>query len=74
MHVGGLMGIESTRVTPPYSLPSGGWVPQCLPGYLIKADTRNISYFNPYPYGQGHEISRRDTGETDDGWNNPKTR
>ena len=28
MHVGGLMGIESTKVTPPpYSLPSGGWVP-----------------------------------------------
>ena len=58
MHVGGLMGIESTKVTPPpYSLPSGGWVPPVPTRIPIYADVREVSHFNPYPYGQGHEIS-----------------
>jgi len=35
MHVGGLMGIESTKVTPPLTpFPPGGGYPLCQPGYL----------------------------------------
>ncbi len=55
MHVGGRIGTQSPRVTPPTPsppIPPRGWVPQCLPEYCINAAARCHSQNNRYPSGQ----------------------